>query len=149
MKKIILLLAVVMVMATSSLCAAAASVGNIIDTEAELAERFLKSDNFKNVNSMMTSEFLQNWDEAAYNNFKTSLLRDFGNINLHTLRVIEKYDDAEVLTYQVVSDKIPAARFIYVFTTGTDKPLLRDFSVLLPKPKEEEGQATPAADGQK
>lgn len=53
------------------------------------------------------------------------------------LRVMEKFDDADVLTYQIIGEKVPAARFVYVFVLNGDKPLLNDLKVLLPKAKQE------------
>ena len=53
------------------------------------------------------------------------------------LRVMEKFDDADVITYQIIGEKVPAARFVYVFVLNGDKPLLNDLKVLLPKAKQE------------
>lgn len=62
--------------------------------------------------------------------------KNFGKLTTNRLRVIEKLDDADVLTYQVVSEKIPVARFVYVFVVNGDKPLLNEFEILLPQQKE-------------
>ena len=45
--------------------------------------------------------------------------------------------DADVLTYQIIGEKIPAARFVFVFVLNGEKPLLNDFRVMLPKPQQE------------
>ena len=50
---------------------------------------------------------------------------------------MEKFDDADVITYQIIGEKVPAARFVYVFVLNGDKPLLNDLKVLLPKAKQE------------
>ena len=48
----------------------------------------------------------------------------------------EKFDDADVLTYQIIGEKVPAARFVFIFVLNGEKPLLNDFRIMLPKPKE-------------
>ena len=85
----------------------------------------------------MTPEMQKNWDEKAYSNFQSTLAKDFGKLTTNQLIVVEKHKDADVLLYQVAAEKMPAARFVYLFTLNGEKPLLNDFSVMLPQKKEE------------
>ena len=65
------------------------------------------------------------------------MAKDFGKLTTNKLRIIEKFDDADVLTYQIIAEKVPAARFIFVFVLNGEKPLLNDLRVMLPKAQEE------------
>ena len=57
-------------------------------------------------------------------------------LTTNQLIVVEKHNGADVLLYQVVAEKKPAARFVYLFKLNGEKPLLNDFSVMLPQQKE-------------
>ena len=69
------------------------------------------------------------------------IANNFGKLTTNKLRIIEKFDDADILTYQIIGEKIPAARFVYVFMLNGEKPLLHDFRILMPKAKEETSEA--------
>ena len=86
---------------------------------------------------MLSADMQKDWNEKAYANFQASLTNDFGKLTTNKLRIIEKFDDADVLTYQIIGEKIPAARFVFVFVLNGEKPLLNDFRVMLPKPQQE------------
>ncbi len=45
-----------------------------------------------------------------------------------------------MLIYQVISEKIPSARFMYVFVLNGEKPLLSDFVIQLPQQEEAPAQ---------
>lgn len=135
MKKILMLVTMVMMLAFSAVCSA--SNGKVLDAEEALVAKFLAGGNYKAVSAVMTPEMQKNWDEKAYTNFQTTLGKDFGKLNTNQLIVVEKHKDADVLLYQVAAEKIPAARFVYLFKLSGEKPLLNDFSVMLPQKKEE------------
>ena len=135
MKKILMLVTMVMMLAFSAVCSA--SNGKVLDAEEALVAKFLAGGNYKAVSAVMTPEMQKNWDEKAYTNFQTTLGKDFGKLNTNQLIVVEKHKDADVLLYQVAAEKIPAARFVYLFKLNGEKPLLNDFSVMLPQKKEE------------
>ena len=97
--------------------------------------------NYKTVSSLISADMQKNFTETAYANFHAQLAKDFGKLTTNKLRVIEKFDDADVLTYQIIAEKVPAARFVYVFVLNGDKPLLNDLRVLLPKPQQEAAPA--------
>lgn len=134
MKKIFMLAVMVMMLAFSAVCSA--SNGKVLDAEEAIAARFLTGGNYKAVTSMMTADMQKNWDEQSYNNFQEQIAKDFGKLNSNQLLVVEKHQNADVLLYQVASEKIPAARFVYLFVLNGEKPLLNDFSVMLPQQKE-------------
>lgn len=132
----------VMMLAISAICSA--SNGTVLDAEENIASRFLTGGNYKAVTSLMTADMQKNWDESSYNNFQAQIAKDFGKITTNQLIVVEKHKDADVLLYQVASEKIPAARFVYLFLLNGEKPLLSDFSVMLPQQKTDNNAAAPA-----
>ena len=134
MKKIFMLAVMVMTLAVSAVCSAAN--GKILDAEEAAVDKFINGGNYKAVSALMSADMLANWDEAAYGNMLEQVQKNFGSLTTNRLRIIEKLDDADVLTYQVISEKIPVARFIYVFVLNGEKPLLKEFQILLPQPKE-------------
>ena len=139
MKKILMLVTMVMMLAFSAVCSA--SNGKVLDAEEALVAKFLAGGNYKTVSVVMTPEMQKNWDEKAYSNFQETLAKDFGKLNTNQLIVVEKHKDADVLLYQVAAEKIPAARFVYLFKLNGEKPLLNDFSVMLPQKKDEAAAA--------
>ena len=135
MKKVLMLVTMIMMLAFSAVCSA--SNGKVLDAEEALIGKFLAGGNYKAVSAVMTPEMQKNWDEKAYSNFQSTLAKDFGKLTTNQLIVVEKHKDADVLLYQVAAEKIPAARFVYLFKLNGEKPLLNDFSVMLPQKKEE------------
>ena len=135
MKKILMLVTMVMMLAFSAVCSA--SNGKVLDAEEALVAKFLNGGTYKVAATVMTADMQKNWDEKAYTNFQATLTKDFGKLNTNQLIVIEKHKDADVLLYQVAAEKIPAARFAFLFKLNGEKPLLDDFSVMLPQKKEE------------
>ena len=129
MKKILMLVTMIMMLAVSAVCSA--SNGKVLDAEEVIVDKFIKA-----VTSMMTEDMQKNWDEKAYNNLHAQLAKDFGKLTTNQLLVVEKHNGADVLLYQVVAEKKPAARFVYLFKLNGEKPLLHDFSVMLPQQKE-------------
>ena len=134
MKKILMLVTMVMMLAVSAVCSA--SNGKVLDSEEAIAAKFISGGNYKAITSMMTEDMQKNWDEKAYTNLQAQLAKDFGKLTTNQLLVVEKHNGADVLLYQVVAEKKPAARFVYLFKLNGEKPLLHDFSVMLPQQKE-------------
>lgn len=135
MKKFVMLVAMVMMLTVSAVCSA--SSGSTLDAEEAMVNKFLTSANYKAVVSQMTENMKKDWDEKAYGNFKEQV----GKITLNKLRIVQKLDDADILEYQVVSDKLPRAGFQFVFLFNGDKPVMERFGVAVPQPKEEEKAA--------
>ena len=127
MKKILMLVTMVMMLAVSAVCSA--SNGKVLDSEEAIAAKFISGGNYKAITSMMTEDMQKNWDEKAYTNLQAQLATN-------QLLVVEKHNGADVLLYQVAAEKKPAARFVYLFKLNGEKPLLHDFSVMLPQQKE-------------
>ena len=135
MKKIVLFLVTLLVLAFNAVCSAAS--GKVLDAEEAIVAKFIAGGNFKAVSPLLSAEMQKNWTEKSYSNFQNSLAKDFGKLTTNKLRIIEKFDDADVLTYQIIAEKVPAARFIFVFVLNGEKPLLNDLRVMLPKAQEE------------
>ena len=133
MKKIVILLVMLLTLGLSAVCSAAS--GKILDAEEAIVAKFLQG-NYKAISPSISVEMQKNFTETAYANFHAQLAKDFGKLTTNKLRVIEKFDDADVLTYQIIGEKVPAARFVFIFVLNGEKPLLNDFRVMLPKPKE-------------
>ena len=135
MKKIVLFLVTLLVLAFNAVCSAAS--GKVLDAEEAIVAKFIAGGNFKAVSPLLSAEMQKNWNEKSYSNFQNSLAKDFGKLTTNKLRIIEKFDDADVLTYQIIAEKVPAAHFIFVFVLNGEKPLLNDLRVMLPKAQEE------------
>ena len=133
MKKIVMLLVMLLIMAFSAVCSAAS--GKVLDAEEAIVAKFMEG-NYKAVSAMMSADMQKNFTQEAYTNFHAQLTSEFGKLTTNKLRIIEKFDDADVLTYQIIAEKVPAARFVYIFVLNGEKPLLNDLRVMLPKPKE-------------
>lgn len=135
MKKVLMLVTMIMMLAFSAVCSA--SNGKVLDAEEVLIGKFLAGGNYKAVSAVMTPEMQKNWDEKAYTNFQSTLAKDFGKLTTNQLIVVEKHKDADVLIYQVTTEKVPAVRFAYIFKVEREKPLLNDFYMLFPQKKTE------------
>lgn len=98
----------VMMLAFSAVCSA--SNGKVLDSEEALAAKFLNGD-FKAVSAVMSDDMKKNWDEKAYANFKEQITKNFGKINTNQLIVVEKHKDADILLYQVASEKSSGSSF--------------------------------------
>lgn len=134
MKKMLMMAVMVMMLAFSAVCSA--SNGSVLDAQEKIVTNFLNGSNFKSVAALMNDEMKKNWDEKTYDNFKAQIAKDFGKINTNDLILVEKHKDADILLYQVTSEKVPAARFVFLFQVVKEKPLLADFNVMLPKKEE-------------
>ena len=133
-----MLAVMLLTLAFSAVCSAAS--GKVLDAEEAIVAKFMEG-NYKAGSSLISADMQKNFTETAYANFHAQLAKDFGKLTTNKLRVIEKFDDADVLTYQIIAEKVPAARFVYVFVLNGDKPLLNDLRVLLPKPQQEAAPA--------
>ena len=133
MKKIVLLLTMLLTLAFSAVCSAAS--GKVLDAEEAIVAKFMEG-NYKSVTSLLSADMQKNWDEKSFANFHNQVNTQFGKLTTNKLRVVEKFDDADVLTYQIIGEKVPVARFIYIFVLNGDKPLLNDLRVIVPQPKE-------------
>ena len=124
----------VLTLAFSAVCSA--SNGSLLDAQEKIVGNFLKGTNYKSVSALMNDDMKKNWDEKTYNNFKEQIAKDFGKINTQDLILVEKHKNADILLYQVTSEKVPAARFVFLFQVEKEKPMLADFNVMLPKKEE-------------
>lgn len=131
MRKLILMLAATLMLAISSVCSA--SAGKLLDSEMEIVDKFVSATNYKAVEMYLTPEFKKDFTEESFNNFRKINDNNFGAISSKTLRSITKFDDADVLEYQTAFVKVPHAVYIFAFAIEKEKPLIRDFSIQLPK----------------
>ena len=134
MKKMLMMVVMVLTLAFSAVCSA--SNGSLLDAQEKIVGNFLKGTNYKSVSALMNDDMKKNWDEKTYNNFKEQIAKDFGKINTQDLILVEKHKNADILLYQVTSEKVPAARFVFLFQVEKEKPMLADFNVMLPKEEE-------------
>lgn len=134
MKKMLMMVVMVLTLAFSAVCSA--SNGSLLDAQEKIVGNFLKGTNYKSVSAVMNDDMKKNWDEKTYNNFKEQIDKDFGKINTQDLILVEKHKNADILLYQVTSEKVPAARFVFLFQVEKEKPMLADFNVMLPKKEE-------------
>lgn len=134
MKKILMMVVMVLTLAFSAVCSA--SNGSLLDAQEKIVGDFLKGTNYKSVSAVMNDDMKKNWDEKTYANFKEQIAKDFGKINTQELILVEKHKNADILLYQVTSEKVPAARFVFLFQVEKEKPMLADFNVILPKKEE-------------
>lgn len=131
MKKMLMMVVMVLTLAFSAVCSA--SNGSVLDAQEKIVKNFLNSSNYKSVAAVMNEDMKKNWDEKAYTNFKSQIEKDFGKINTNNLILVKKHQNADILLYQVASEKVPAARFVFLFQVEKEKPLLADFNVMLPQ----------------
>lgn len=134
MKKMLMMTVMVLMLAFSAVCSA--SNGSVLDAQEKIVGNFLNGSNFKSVAAVMNEDMKKNWDEKTYTNFKEQIAKDFGKINTNDLILVEKHKGADILLYQVTSEKVPAARFVFLFQVEKEKPLLADFNIMLPKKEE-------------
>ena len=134
MKKMLMMVVMVLTLAFSAVCSA--SNGSLLDAQEKIVGNFLKGTNYKSVSALMNDDMKKNWDEKTYNNFKEQIAKDFGKINTQDLILVEKHKNADILLYQVTSEKVPAARFVFLFQVEKEKPMMADFNVMLPKKEE-------------
>lgn len=132
MKKLVLMLATILMLAICSVCNA--SAGKVLDSEMFMVDKFISATNYKTVEMMLTPEFKKDFTEESFNNFRKINDNNFGALTDKTLRSITKFDDADVLEYQAAFAKVPQAVYVFAFTVEKEKPLIRDFSIQLPKP---------------
>lgn len=131
MKKLVLMLATTLMLAICSVCSATA--GKVLDNEMFMVDKFVSATNYKAVETFLTPEFKKDFTEESFNNFKKINDNNFGAVTNKTLRSVTKFDDADVLEYQTSFAKVPQAVYVFVFAVEKEKPLIRDFSIQLPK----------------
>ncbi|MBQ7318158.1 MAG: hypothetical protein IJW91_04485 [Phascolarctobacterium sp.] len=140
MKKLFLLAAMVMMLAISSVCSAAN--GKMLSAEEKLVNDFLNAKNYGAVTSFMTDNMKKSMTADTYANFKEQVDKNFGKLTMRKLRIVQKFDDADVLVYQAIFEKVPAAEYSFVFMIQDGKPMLEKFSLALPpKPQAEAAPA--------
>ena len=140
MKKLFLTLVMVLMMSVSAVCSAAN--GKMLSAEEKLVSDFLNAKSYGAITSIMTDNMKKSLTADAWNNYKEQVAKNFGNLTMRKLRVVQKFDDADVLVYQAIFEKVPAAEYSFVFMIQNGKPMLEKFGLALPpKPQAEQ---TPA-----
>lgn len=139
MKKMFMLVAMLMMMSLCSICSA--TPGKVLDSELYIVEKFFAAPNYKAVQPLLAADLQKEFNEEAFNKFKELTDKNFGTVNKNVLRVVTKYDDADVLEFRTSFSKIPLVAYVFAFTVDKEKPLMRNFTFQLPK------QAAPAPAG--
>ncbi len=139
MKKLVVTLAMLLALAISSVCSAAN--GKMLSAEEKLVNDFLNAKSYGSITSMMTDNMKKSLTADAYANFKEQVAKNFGNLTMRKLRIVQKFDDADVLVYQAIFEKVPAAEYSFVFMIQNGKPMLEKFGLALPPKPEAEAPA--------
>jgi len=137
MKKLVLMLATVFMLAFCSVCSATA--GKVLDNEMFIVDKFVTATNYKAIEPMLDAEYKKDFSEESFNKFREIIAKNFGTLNSKTLRFITKMDDADRLEYQASFSNVPVAAYIFDFSVVKEKPLVRNFEIILP-PKEQPAQ---------
>ena len=136
MKKLFLAIAMVLMMSISAVCSAAN--GKMLSAEEKLVNDFLNAKSYGAVTTFMTDNMKKSLTADAYANFKEQVEKNFGKLVMRKLRIVQKFDDADVLVYQAVFEKVPAAEYSFVFMIQNGKPMMEKFGLALPpKPQTE------------
>ena len=139
MKKHLLIALTTALVATTAICHAAS--GKILDAEEAIAEKFGQGAMYKQLTPMMTSEMQKEVNEAKYNELQTNIAKNLGKFTTFRMREYTRFDDADVLTYQIVTEKVPAAQLRFVFKVVGQKPLLDDAVIEVMVPNQPGAQA--------
>lgn len=140
MKKLFLTIAMLIMLAVSSVCSAAN--GKMLSAEEKLVNDFLNAKSYGSITSIMTDNMKKSLTADAYANFKEQVEKNFGKLTMRKLRIVQKFDDADVLVYQAIFEKVPAAEYSFVFMIQNGKPMLEKFGLALPpKPQAEAAPA--------
>ena len=140
MKKLFLTLVMVLMMSVSAVCSAAN--GKMLSAEEKLVNDFLNAKSYGAITSIMTDNMKKSLTADAWNNYKEQVAKNFGKLTMRKLRVVQKFDDADVLVYQAIFEKVPAAEYSFVFMIQNGKPMLEKFGLALPpKPQAEQAPA--------
>jgi hypothetical protein len=131
-KKFVMFLMTVM-LSFSAVCFA--SYGTDLDAETKMAEQFFAGNDYKKVSAFMGQDFAKALTAEKYKEFFANVEKDAGKVVGSKLRVIEKYDDADVLHYFIDFEKVKNVKFIAVFKKVDSKIVL--FEAAFPNPNTE------------
>ena len=141
MKKKVMLFLIAIMMSFSAMCFA--SYGTDLDAETKIAEQFLAGNDYKKVSAFMDSAFAKELTAEKYKEFFANVEKDVGKIVESKLRIIEKYDDADVLHYFINFEKVKNVKFVAIFKKVNSKIVL--FEAAFPNPNAQ--AQTPADKG--
>ena len=111
MKKLFLAIAMIMMLSISAVCSAAN--GKMLSAEEKLVNDFLNAKSYGSITSIMTDNMKKSLTADAYANFKEQVAKNFGKLTMRKLRIVQKFDDADVLVYQAIFEKVPAAEYSF------------------------------------
>lgn len=134
MKKYLTMALATMMVAATTVCFAAN--GKILDAEEAIAEQYANGAFYKKVAPLMSANMQANMNEANYNELQKNMAQALGKFNVFKMRDFTRFDDVDVLTYQLVTEKVPVAQYKFIFKVTEDKPLLEDAFIEVPQPKE-------------
>jgi len=141
MKKYLTMALTGLMVCATAVCFAAS--GKVLDAEESIAEQYAQGGFYKKVSPFMTAELQKNVPEAEYINMQTQMASALGKFKTFKMRNFTRFDDVDVLTYQLVTEKVPVAQFKFIFKLQGEKPLLDDAFIELPTPKEENKAEAP------
>lgn len=135
-----------MALASLMICSAAtcfAANGKVLDAEETIAEQYANGGFYKKVSPFMTAEMQKNVPESDYITMQTQMATALGKFKIFKMRNFTRYDDVDVLMYQLETEKVPVAQFKFIFKLQGDKPLLDDAFIELPAPKDGNKEEAP------
>ena len=131
MKKLFLTLVMVLMMSVSAVCSAAN--GKMLSAEEKLVGDFLNAKSYGAITSIMTDNMKKSWTADTYANFKEQVNKNFGKLTMRKLRGVQKFDDADILEYQAIFEKVPKAYYVFVFMFQNGKPMLEGVKLGIPQ----------------
>lgn len=134
MKKYLTMALTTMMVAATAVCFAAN--GKILDAEEAIAEQYANGAFYKKIAPFMSANMQANMSEANYVEMQKQFAQGLGKINILRMREYGRYDDADVLTYQLATEKVPVAQYKFIFKVVGEKPMLEDAFIEVPTPKE-------------
>lgn len=140
-KKFMLFLMAVMV-SFSAICFA--SYGTDLDAETKMAEQFFTGADYKKVEVFMDAALSKEVTADKYKEIFSSVEKDLGKMVESKLRIVEKFDDADVLHYFAKYEKMQNVELVAAFKKDKSKIYLFQFGFNAPKaqaPAQEDNKA--------
>jgi hypothetical protein len=146
MKKLFLYLLLVLLLALNSAALAATPDAEVLGAQEKAAEKVITAlttdgNYYNSVTTALTQKLQDKVTADSLKEMRQKVAANFGTMKEIKLVAVEKFDQADRLTYLAgfipAKGQVKLARFVFVFTKAEDKPLLTEFGVTpveIPKP---------------
>lgn len=137
MKKLFLYLLMLATIAVSSTSFAATNA-EVLGAQEKAAEKVVTAlttdgNYYNSVMSALTKKLQDKVTDESLKQMRKKVATNFGTMKEIKLVAVEKFDQADRLTYLAgflpEKGQVKLARFVFVFTKAADKPLLTEFGV--------------------